>query len=363
MAGLDLLRALNSGGLTFSSPGLVSQQPIPNVNIGTSANFPGVNASSISGGTILGLAKSPPTGGSRSTTTPSQPSQPQAPQGPNLDAIRSVLEEKKRLARDKISSAGAQKDYLLNYLKEQYGGLQTQAQEKSKSALDTLGQEGTNLANIYARAQGDQRRRTANAEVANRQQARAMNRLDSSFYDSIQAGNRADLSRGLGVLGSEQAGKEAALETRKTDTQKYFENLQLDLSREQADQEHQAQAEYQQALQEAEALDRAGVMDFNVGAEQAQQQYQSRLDRIQEIVGQMALQAQAIAPRVAAQSGNINAFAPVDESLSGILGNNAGLNSVLSRVLPGFSGAQTGGVDLATLLGLSQRPQERPYGI
>lgn len=280
---------------------------------------------------------------------------------PTLDLIKARLDETRRLAREKVSNAGSERDYLLNYLKEQYGGLQTRATERLGTSLETLNQEGTGLETLYAKAAGNQRRRTANNETTNRQRARALNRLDSSFYDDIQAENSQDLVRSLGTLDTEEAGKQAALGTRKTETNQYFTNIQQDLDREQADQEHQAQSEYKRALQEADALDRAGVLDYGEGVAQAQQALQSRLDSIAEAAENMKLQRMQIAGQIASQGGNINSFNAIDQQLQGTLGNNSGLNAVLARIMPMISGGQPSGAELAQLIALSGRQQEKPY--
>lgn len=280
--------------------------------------------------------------------------------GPStLDLIRSRLDETRRLAREKVSNAASERDYLLNYLKDQYGTLQNRAKERLGTSLETLNQEGTGLSNLYEKSRGNQRRRTANNEVANRQRARALNRLDSSFYDDIQAENSADLTRSLGTLDTEESAKQSALGTRKTETNQYFTNIGQDLDREQADQEHRAQSEYQRALQEADALDRAGVLDYGEGVAQAQQALESRLDSIAQAADNMRLQRTQIAGQLAAQGGNINSFNAIDSQLQNTLGNNSGLEAVLARILPQLGIAQNTGPETANLLSLTRRPDDR----
>lgn len=264
--------------------------------------------------------------------------------GPStLDLIRERLKAAQDQAGQAVQRATQNKNDTLGFITDQYGNLQSQAKQRLQSSLDTLGQEGTKLTDIYGRAAGDQRRRTANADLTNRNRARAMNRLDSSTYDNLQGQNTADLTRSLGVLDQEQANKQAALGTRTTDTTNYFNNLGQQLDTEQTHLKQQALSEYQQAVDQADALSKAGVMDFNQGLAQAQQQLQSRLDGIAQSASNLALSRQQAAAQIAAAGGNLNGFNALDANTMGTLGNNQGLESVLARYLPILGGQISGG--------------------
>lgn len=247
-----------------------------------------------------------------------------------LDAIRARLDEARNTARGLISRAGEERDYLTGQIKDQYGQLRTRAGDRLNTSLETLGQEGTKLTNIYERSKGDTRRRSANAETDNRNRARALNRLDSSFYDDIQAENTADLTRGLGVLDVEEADKQAALGTRKTEANQYFNEILQDIDTQQTQAERQAQVEYQNAVAQGEALERAGVLDYGEGVQQAEAAYQSRLDQISQAAQNLALQKLSLASQVAAGGQSVNSFNAINDSLSSTLGNNTGINSVMA---------------------------------
>lgn len=286
-------------------------------------------------GQILGTSITTPSGGGggggAGTSFISSPQPTQAPDNSGiLNAIRARLDEARNTARGLVSRAGEERDYLTGQIKDQFGQLRQRAEDRRTNSLGTLDQEGTKLANVYARAQGDARRRAQNAETANLHRARALNRPDSSFYDELQAGNTADLTRGLGVLDVEQADKNAALGIRRTETNQTFDEILQDVDTQQQQAEREAVREYQNAVAQGEALERAGVLDYGEGVQQAQAAYQSRLDQIAQASQNLALQKLSLSAQIAQGGQNINSFNAINESLSGTLGDNGGIESVMA---------------------------------
>jgi molecular chaperone GrpE (heat shock protein) len=154
-----------------------------------------------------------------------------------------------------------------------------------------------------------------------------MNRLDSGFYDDRQAeaveGGRLSISN----LATEEAGKRAAIGTRTTETKNWFESKITDLGQEEAQLKSQAESEFQKQVNAASDMERAYGIDSVEAAEQAQYQYQSRLDQISQYVQNKALTLAQIAAQAGNQQGIINAFQGVNPELQSVLGNQTSLNA------------------------------------
>lgn len=286
---------------------------------------------------------------------PPTPSTPPPDNSGMLNAIRARLDEAKRTASEGIARAGEQKDWLLGYLTDQYGQLKTRTGERWDTAKQALAQEGTKLTNIYDRAQGSARRRAENAERENRVRARALNRGDSSFYDDIQAENTADLTRGLGVLDVEEADKTGALALRGTETNQFFNEQIQDQESQLMVAQREAVREYENAVAQGQALERAGVLDYGEGVVQAQAAYESKLDGIRQAAENLALQKMSLAAQIAQGTGNVNSFNAINDQLSGSLANNTGMNSVESAAPNVLALAAQAGMSPAEWMAYTQR--------
>lgn len=307
------------------------------------------------------------TSGGVNVSVPSAPSGNQN-SGPSvLDLINARLNATRQQAAEQVTQALSAKNDLMGFLDTQYGNLSTSANNKRDTSLQTLDQEATDTGNQYLGAQGNERRRSANQETANRERARALNRLDSSFYDNAQSGNTADLTRALGVLDNENASKQAGIGTRKTDTSNYFTDILQNLDLQKTQYQKQAIDQYNQAVSQAEALNRAGLNDFGGDIQNANNATQSRLNSIAGILSNLGQIPGLASSSVANGASAINGFSANDANLTSLLGNNSGLNSVLSRVLPqigsGITSSQIDPSTLAQLLALTGTQKPDPNSL
>jgi hypothetical protein len=211
-----------------------------------------------------------------------------------LDAIQRRLDETRTQARQQISNAEGTRNYIVDFINQRYPELINRVnQQRSDFEQDLSGQE-TDLTNLYERANAQARRRSESAALQNRMAARAGNRLGSSFYDESVQSNQENLGRTLGESDLERIGKMAAIGTQRTRGNQDFKNTINDLETQKNQATFQAVDEYKRNVQQAEALERAGVLDFGEGQAQAEANLQSRLDSIAQWAQGMAAQRQAL---------------------------------------------------------------------
>lgn len=218
----------------------------------------------------------------------------QSGQQATLDAIQRRLNETRNLAKQKIENATGTRDYLVDFINKRYPELQQRVEQQRANTLEDLSGQETDLTNLYDRANAQARRRSESAALKNRMIARAGNRLGSSFYDELVAENQEGLGRQLGESDLEKIGKLAAIGTQKTRSNQEFDNTINDLDTQKNQATYAAIDEYKKAVQEGEALERAGVLDFGESEAMAAQNLQSRLDSIAQWAQGMASQKLAL---------------------------------------------------------------------
>lgn len=212
-----------------------------------------------------------------------------------LSAIQRRLDETRNLAKQKIQNATGTRDYVVNFINERFPQLIDRAKTAGARVIEDLSGQESDLNNLYARATAQARRRSESAALKNRNIARAGNRLGSSFYDETVAENQENLGRQLGESDLEKISKIAAIGTQKTRANQDTENVVQDLEMNKNQATFQAIDEYKRNVQEAEALERAGVLDFGEGVAEAEANLQARLDSINQWAQGMAMRKQELA--------------------------------------------------------------------
>jgi hypothetical protein len=249
-----------------------------------------------------------------------------------LNSILNNLALYRQMGEEARNRARSVRDEVIGNITNTYQDLLTRAGQAKDSALETLGQEDLGVQNLYGRAAGTARRAIDSAITRNRMMARAMNRPDSSFYDDMQAKTRREGALSISKIAEEEAAKRAAIGTRVTDTSNWYENQVVDLGREEAQLKSQAEREYQDQVANADFQERAFGIDAIDAAERAQQEYQSRLDQINQYIQSKGMRL----AEIAATSGNsravIDAFKAITPELSGTLGNRQALDASQSLI-------------------------------
>lgn len=231
-----------------------------------------------------------------------------------LSAIQRRLDETRNLAKQKISNATGTRDYIVDFINKRYPELQKRVEQQKANTFEDLDTQKTDLQTLYDRANAQARRRSESAALKNRMSARANNRLGSSFYDETVQGNQEGLGRTLGESDLERIGKVAAIGTQKTRAGQEFDNTINDLDTQKNQATYQALDEYKRAVQEGEALERAGVLDFGESEAAAAQNLQSRLDSINQWAQNLSMQKLSL--------GKYDTGGTFDNSLSGMQTQN-----------------------------------------
>lgn len=232
-----------------------------------------------------------------------------------LSAIQKRLDETRYQAKQQIDNATGTRDYVTKFINERYPQLIDRAQTAGNRLTEDLTGQATDLTNLYDRAVAQARRRSESAALQNRMNARSGNRLGSSFYDQAVQNNQEELGQNLGNTDREKIGKLAAIGTQKTRIGQDTENTIQDLESQKNQATYSAIDEYKKAVQQSEALSRAGVLDFGEGQAQAEQNLQSRLDSISQWAQTLALQKAQIA-------GKYDTGGTFDNSLSSLASSN-----------------------------------------
>jgi hypothetical protein len=257
--------------------------------------------------------------------------------GSALDAIKARLGMIRDIAQRNMGTAKSVRDEIVGNISNTYSGLRDYAGKKKDTAIENLNQEDLGVQNTYGQAEGTARKAFESALLQNRMRARAMNRLDSSFYDDRQADTTNQAASTVSGLQGELAGKRSAIGTRKTDVANDFEKKALDLAAEEGQLKSQADREYQDKVDAASDMERSYGIDSAEAAAMAEEQYQSRLDAIEQYIRGKDMQLSSIAGAGSNQRAAIDSYNHLSPELSATLSNARGLNAAKSMALPTFS--------------------------
>lgn len=277
-----------------------------------------------------------------------------------LNSVLARLNLMRDVAGRNIEKARGVRDEVVGNIGTTYQNLKTSAENRKNTSLENLSQEDLNVQNQYGRAAGNARRAIDSALTRNRMLARAMNRLNSSFYDEMQAGTNETGARIIADIGTEEAGKRSSIATRTTETKNWFEEQATNIEREEAQLKSQAEREYQDQVDEAAFAERAYGIDALEEAQNAENVYQSKLDAIDQYIQNKALRLAEISATAGDRAGVINSFAAISPQLQQKLANASALNAVasLSNNIPTFTTPTGGGSNYLAMMG-QQQPNEQ----
>jgi len=310
----------------------------------------------------------PPDGGSIDTggNVPTGPTGPSADEiarqelQSKLSAINARLQQMRDIAQRNIGAARGVRDEVIGNIAQTYANLVQQAESRRNAALGALGQEDVGVQNLYGRAGGTARRAMESALTRNRMRARAMNQLNSSFYDQIQAATTEEARKALFDLEQEQAAKRAAIGTRRSETEDWFNQQASTIAQEEASLKSQAEREYQNQVNAAADMERAYGIDSLAAAEQAEREFSSKLAQIDAYIQDRGTQLIQLAAATGQNLGNVlNQYQAVNDTLSRALGINQALGraQALPTTLPSLSGVSTAGQISNYLPWYQQQPQ------
>jgi hypothetical protein len=183
-----------------------------------------------------------------------------------LDAISRKLETAKQLSRQRIAQAGTLRDETI--------GANAKYRDRSKQYFE---EDASTINSTFEGIKGNARRTADDIETKNRVTARAGGRLNSSVYDSAQAGLNETLGRQMGNINLERTGNDR--ENTRTLNTRYDAADAADA---------EARNQYQLGLSAAQALENEGVDNFNLDVTSAEGNFASRLDAIDSVNRQIA---------------------------------------------------------------------------
>jgi len=283
-----------------------------------------------------------------------------------LNSILNNLALYRQMAQAERERAGKYKEEVLGKIKTSYEDLLNKAGQAKNRALETLGQEDISVQNLYGRAAGTARRAMESALLGNRMAARAMNRLNSSFYDDLQARTRESGARTLGEIAEEEAGKRSDIGTRTTDAKTWFDQQTVEIERERQDLDNQAEKDYQEQLRLADFEEKAYGIDAIDQAAQAERDYLSRLDAIRQYAQNKALTVAQIAAQAGNRQGILEAFRAITPELQRNLVSDTALNASRAFVAGlanrlGLGGLGGGGADMSAFATMKEDPEAQYY--
>jgi hypothetical protein len=201
-----------------------------------------------------------------------------------VQAILSRLQMMRDIANRNIDTARGVRDEIKGNIGTTYGSLRDTAQTQMNAALDRLRQEGISVQNLYGRAGGDARRAFESALTRNRMLNRAQGTLGSSFYTDAQTDTTNRAATAQYDLRSEEAAKLAGIETRTSETDKWFKQKAVEIDQEEAALLGQADRDYQQQVSAAQDMERSYGIDSEEQLQRAENEYASKLSQIEDYV-------------------------------------------------------------------------------
>ena len=200
------------------------------------------------------------------------------------EAIISRLGMMKEEANRLRTSAKGKYDFASGEIGKNYGALKDLSAEKLKSAYGYLDQEDVGVQNLYGRSAGNSRRAMESALTRNRMLHRAMGSLGSSFYTNAQGDTTNQGMNAVNDLGVEETGKRAQIGTRRSETGIQFAHNDLAIGAEETSLKNQALTDYNEAIGNADLLEKNYNIDSTEAIGQANNQLTSALGQIREYV-------------------------------------------------------------------------------
>jgi hypothetical protein len=261
-----------------------------------------------------------------------------------VQAILSRLQMMRDIASRNVGEARGVADEVKGNIRDTYGNLRTSAQSNLNSALSNLQQEGINVENLYGRAGGEARRAFESALTRNRMMNRAQGTLGSSFYTDAQGDTTNKAATAQSDISQEEAGKQAGLGTRTTDTKNWFTQKSTDIDKEEAGLLSDADRELQRQVNAANDMERSYGIDSEEQLQKAEGEYASKLQGIKDYIQNKQLTLMSIGQKAGGLGSAISGYDWKGGGLGDTLANTSGLDrakSITSSMINSFG--QPGG--------------------
>jgi hypothetical protein len=259
-----------------------------------------------------------------------------------LNGINDRLRMLKEQADQQSGVALGVRNEVLGNIDTTYGGLKTAAQTNRDNSLAALSEADRGTVSDYAQNQGSLNASAAGAEQKNRALARALGYGNSSYYLDTQDKTRASLLDKTAGLQNEKTSKLGAIKGKVADTNTWFDQKNTEIAQEAATLKSQADRQYQQDVANAQLASRTYGVDAVDQANQAQIEYQSKLDSISNYIGNKSSQLSTIANAANTQKSSINGFNPI-AAIQPTLNASTGINNAATpfSTIAGDSGYST----------------------
>ncbi len=256
-----------------------------------------------------------------------------------VQAILSHLQMMRDIANRNMGEARGVRDEIKSNIGTTYGSLRDTASTQLNAALDRLRQEGIDVQNLYGRAGGDSRRAFESALTRNRMLNRAQGTLGSSFYTDAQTDTTNRAASAQDDIRTEEAGKQAGIATRTTETDNWFKQKAVEIDQEEASLLGQADSEYQKQVNAAMDMERSYGIDSEEQLRNAENDYASKLQGIKDYIQNKQLTLASIGQKASGIGSAISGYDWSGGGLGETLANTSGLDrakSITSNMINSF---------------------------
>lgn len=336
----------NTGGTPSANTLISNTNYIP--TFGVSGAYPQNNTNVDTGGNNVNLGvgnNNPPTGDPNSGEYQDWARIEEEKKRARMDAIMSRLELMKSEANRLRDSAKTQYDFAGNAITENYDPLKALATTKRGSSLSALGQEDTDVQNIYGRLGGVIRKAVQSGELSNRMLARATGSLGSGTYEDSQVNTRNIGLTNLADSVQEEADKRAGIKGRTSETIGEWDVTDQEIAGEEAKLKQDALTEYNNAIASADMMQKGYGIDSEESLQLAETNFGSALNRIRDYIQNKSLKMSEIAAtNRTSRTSDINSYQAITPGLQNTLNTNTAQDNANKAIenMASTSGASGG---------------------
>ena len=201
------------------------------------------------------------------------------------NSIMSKLQMMKDEAGRQRGAAKQGYDFTTGEIEKNYGKLKNLNTEKLIEALQTIGQTEGDVQQIYSQTGGNARRAMESALTRNRMLYRALGALGSSFYANAQSNTASQGANAVADADLEEAQKLSAIGTQKATTSTDYGLNEVAIGSEENALKDTALTDYNNALANADLLERNYNIDSTEAIDEAESKLNSALESIQKYTG------------------------------------------------------------------------------
>ena len=402
----DILKALglstsssNYGGFSYGGeeyplgkPTIVDGAPrsyggetvLPGLETGAPRSYAGqpVRFSSPQTGDVLGVDTQMEDGGGYTGGGGSAPSVQSQGGESEADIARRMLESRLNTIKARIAElvsmgnrqkeeAGRVRDQIVGNIGTRFGGLRTTAKTNKENVDASLAEADRGTVRDYAINQGSLNKSTQGAEAKNRALARALGYGNSSYYQNAQQNLNNQLLDRTAKATNERTAKLSDIKRDVSNNETWFNQKNTELDAEEASLKSAADAEYQKQIGDISFAERNYGIENLGEAEQAQADYESRLGAISKYIqakrdnisSGSSGYADADSKVASIGSGLGQYVTDASQRLSQIMGNNEGLNSLLTPAQSTIASGGEGGYTQTGTQALMEKKKKKtnPY--